>query len=261
MTKSDYSKKDIINALTNVGITNNDNIFIHSNIGFFGQIESARDKEDLYRAFKKAIFEVIGENGTLIVPVFSYSFCWNKVFDKDTTPGICGIFSEMVRKDPCSIRSDDANFSIAAIGKNAEYFIENMPEHSFGKNSFWERFLLCNGKFCNFNFDSGSTFIHYVEKLLNIKYRYDKKFSGIYKNNGIEIEKAFYHFVYDLSKPSNGPDFTKFDKLAKELRITKTENLGKGQIVCISAKDTLELIRSEIQKNPTFLIIGSKIQS
>jgi len=259
MGKSDYSMEDIVKALQNVGIHYGDNIFIHSNIGFFGRLDGANDSESYYRIFKDAIFEVIGDDGTLVVPTFSYSFCWNEVFDKEKTPGICGIFSEIVRMDSQSLRSDDANFSIAAIGKNAEYFTKDAPAHSFGDKSFWERFLKCDGKFCNFNYDSASTFIHYVEKLLDVEYRYDKKFPGKFISKSKEIDSAFYHFVCDLDKPENGPDFTKFDKCSKELGIAKIADLGRGQIVSISAKDTLELIKNEINKNPGFLIKGSNV--
>lgn len=259
MEKSDYSMKDIIQALRNVGIDHGDNIFIHSNIGFFGRLDGGNDRENYYRIFKDAIFEVIGDAGTLVVPTFSYSFCWNKVFDKEKTPGICGIFSEMVRMDPQSLRSDDANFSIAAIGKNAEYFTKDAQAHSFGEKSFWERFLKCDGKFCNFNYDSASTFIHYVEKLIDVEYRYDKIFPGKFVSNSKEIDDIFYHFVYDLDKPENIPDFTKFDKCAKEMGIAKIADLGRGQIVSIPAKDTLELIKKKIEKYPEFLIKGSNV--
>jgi aminoglycoside 3-N-acetyltransferase len=260
MERYDYSKEDIVRALTKVGIKKNDSIFVHSNIGFFGQLKEATTKESYYYIFKEAIFEVIGEGGTLVVPTFSYSFCKKEIFDKEKTKSVCGFFSEMVRKDPQSLRSDDANFSVAAVGKNAEYFTKNAPPHSFGKNSFWERFLKCNGKFCNFNFDAGSTFVHYVEKLLNVPYRYDKKFPGKSIINGKAEERVFYHFVYDLTKPNNGPNFEKFDKRAKELGIAKTANLGKGQIVSITARDVVELIKREIQKDPAFLIKGSRIE-
>jgi aminoglycoside 3-N-acetyltransferase len=256
MEKFDYSKNDIIQALLKVGVCKDDNIFVHSNLGFFRKLKDGISKEDYCTTFKEAILEVIGINGTLIVPTFSYSFCNNEIYDKNKTVGVRGMLSEFIREDPQSLRSDDANFSVAAIGKNAEYFTKDVPPHSFGENSFWERFLNCNGKICNFNFDSGSTFIHYVEKLFNVGYRFDKGFRGKSMINGREEDRMYYHFVYDLSKSTDVPDFTKFDKKAKELGLTKTANLGKGQIVCISARDTLELIQKEIVKNHSFLIKG-----
>jgi len=231
MVNHDYSKDDIVTALKKVGICKNDSIFVHSNLGFFGKLKDATDKISYGKVFKDAIFEVIGLEGTLVVPAFSYSYCNNDIYDKEKTIGVKGIFTEFIREDNDSLRSDDPNFSINAIGKNAEFFTKDVPSHSFGKNSFWEKFLNYEGKFCNFNLDSGSTFIHYVEKLLKVPYRYDKSFHGKSIINGKEVSNIFYHFVYDLEKPTNYPDFSKFHAKAKEIGLTKTAELGKGQIV------------------------------
>jgi len=252
----DYTKEDIIKALMRVDLKKGDSIFIHSNVGFFGRLKDANTAVDFYEIFKDAIFSVIGKEGTLVVPTFTYSYCWGKDFDKKNTPGVCGFLSEMVRKDPDSLRSDDANFSIAAIGKKAQYFTENAPEHSFEGNSFWGRFLKENGIICNFNFDSGSTFLHFVEKSLRVSYRYDKKFTGKSISGDTVREGFFYHFVCDHSKREDMPNFEKFDLLAKSLGLSKTADLGKGQIVAISARDTFDLVQDQLNTNSRFLLEG-----
>ncbi len=254
--KHDYSKDGIISALKELGVRKGDNLFMHSNIGFFGRLGDAASQEDYYRIFKEAILEVIGSEGTMAVPVFSYSFCRGSVFDIDETPGVCGFFSEMLRKDPSAARSADANFSIAAIGANSVFFTGDAPEHSFGKGSFWDKFLQKKGKICNFNFDAGSTFVHYVEKSIGVNYRYDKAFKGVSKRNNVEKEEVFYHFVYDLGKPGDAPEFTKFHRKAVESGLAKTANVGRGQIVLVSAEDTFKLIEAEIPVNPFFLRKG-----
>lgn len=238
---ADYSYEDIVKALLDVGLKTGDNVFVHSNIGFFGRMKDGNTPEDYCRSFKEAIFEVIGEEGTLIVPTFSYSFCWGQDFDPSKTPGICGIFSESIRKDPDSFRSSDANFSICAIGKNAEYFCSFSPEHSFGDGSFWEKFLKLNGIICNFNFDSGSTFIHYIEKLFRVPYRYDKLFIGKLIGENNSIEKTYYHFVYDYDHPEFAPNFENFHRIAVLENIVNESNLGKGKIVSVSSSDVLRI--------------------
>ena len=165
----------------------------------------------------------------------------------------------MVRQDSESVRSLDANFSIAAIGPKSQYFTDNPPEHSFGEHCFWERFLDSNGIFVNFNFDSGSTFIHYVENILNVPYRYEKAFQGTSIINGQKQQGVFYHFVYDLEKSDNAPDFTKLDERAKALGLAKTANLGRGQIVSITARETFEIIESQLKVDPAFLIRGNAL--
>lgn len=254
--KFDYTKKEIVQSLKELGIAEGDNLFIHSNIGFFGKLKDAKNSTDYYNAFKEAIFQVIGEKGTLVMPTFSYSFCKGEVYDKNITDGDCGALSELMRKDSESLRSEDANFSIVAIGENAKYFIENPDEYSFGKNSFWSRFLEKRGIICNFNFDSASTFIHYVERELQVPYRYDKKFEGTAIIDEKKVCKNFYHFVYDLEKQYDSPDFKKFDNKARERLLVKSTNLGKGQIVLIKSKDIFELIEMEIKEDKSFLIKG-----
>jgi len=239
-----------------VGLEAGDSVFTHSNIGFFGKLEGAENPQDYYRIFKEAIFEVIGEKGAWILPAFSYSFCRKEIFDVKKTPGVGGILSEMMRNDPQSLRSIDANFSVVAIGDKAKYFTEDAPDHSFGDGCFWEKFLKEEGKFCNFNFDAGSTFIHHVEKVLKVPYRYDKAFPGQTLVDNKLVERVFCHFVYDLDKPETGPVFTKFNKRAKELGLVRTSKLGKGEIVLITARDVLNLIKTEIKKDPGFLIRG-----
>ena len=256
MDRFDYTIQDIVKALLKVGLQKGDSVFSHSNLGFFGKLEHENDKDSYCNAFRKAFFEVIGSEGTLVVPTFSYSYCWDKVYNKLETPGICGIFSEFIRKDSNSFRSDDPNFSYTAIGKNAEYFTKNCPPNPFGKDSFWERFLSKNGIICNLNFDAAATLTHYVERGIDVSYRYDKPFKGKSLIDEKLVDKTFFHYVRDDNNSDVYPDFIKFDKKAKELGLAKVANLGRGQVVCISTKDSIELIKKEIVKNPNFLIKG-----
>ena len=75
MKKNEYEYNDIVYALRNVGLEKGDSVFIHSNLGFFGKMKDATVSDDYNNFFKNAIFEIIGENGTLITPTFSFSFC------------------------------------------------------------------------------------------------------------------------------------------------------------------------------------------
>ena len=73
--------------------------------------------------------------------------------------------------------------------------------------------------------------------------------------NKYEI-KSFEHFVYDKNKLQHTPNFEKFHNKAMELKKVNIWDLGRGQITCISAEDTLNLIKKEIKIKPNFLIDG-----
>jgi len=254
-----FSKLDIIDALKKTEVKEGDSIFVHSNIGFFGRLENGNNGEKYCEIFKDAIFEVIGSKGTLIVPTFSLSYCNNQIFDKKTTKSFeCGVFSEFIRELKNSKRSDDANFSVSAIGDKSNYFTKNVSEYSFGVNSFWNRLWKENGKICRFNMSPDyNTFIHFVERELNVKYRYDKKFSGISIINNNKIENKYYHYVHDLENQNHLPNLTKLDNKCKELGFLKSKDLGRGQIIVVSTKDVYNVISQEIKKDVNFLIKGN----
>jgi aminoglycoside 3-N-acetyltransferase len=168
-----------------------------------------------------------------------------------------GIFSEYVRIHHDSVRSIDPNFSVAAIGPRAPELTSNPPSHSFGLNSFWERFLAAQGKFCNFNFDAASTFLHYVERCLDVPYRWDKPFSGTILRGETEERRVFYHYVRDLENEAYAPNFSAFDERAEKMGVVQRSNLGRGQIVCVSAQDSYEVVESGYLDNKSFLINGT----
>lgn len=254
----DYTKSDIIKKLKKISVQKDDSIFVQSNLGFFGVLKDANNAKAYCQIFKDAIFEVIGLDGTLVVPTFSFSFCNNQIYNKKKTPSVeCGIFSEFIRCDSKSERSCDANFSIAAIGKNAKKFTSNLSEYSFGKNSFWERFLLVDGKLCRFNLPANyMSFIHFVEKSCNVPYRFDKPFLGKSIINNREVSRKFFHFVRDLDNDNHSAELSRLEDLAIKQGLMKVSTLGRGSMYGIRSKDFFDLAKQELEKNPSFLIKG-----
>jgi aminoglycoside 3-N-acetyltransferase len=254
---SDYTRSEIVESLRNAGIEDGDSVFSHNNLGFFGTLDGAGSKKEYCETFYGAIRDVIGDSGTFVVPTFTYSFTDGDFFDPAETASDMGMLSEYVRTHPDSSRSPDPNFSVAAIGPKAEYFTTDLSTHSFGRNSFWERFLAVAGTFCNLNFDAASSFLHYVERCLNVSYRWDKPFAGTIRRGDSEDARVFYHFVRDLQEEDHAPDFAAFDEYATQRGVVDRTNLGKGQIVKISAQDMYDITEDRYLEDPSFLISGS----
>lgn len=251
-----YTVDDFKEALVNADIKAGDNVFIHSNIGAFGLLKDANNATSYCSSLLEALISVIGSNGTVVVPAFSYSFFNKTTFDFKNTKSVCGVFSEYIRTLPQSYRNIDPNFSVAAIGKKAKELTKGIVFNSFDKNSFFDRFLNCSGKICNFNLDAASTYIHYVEKSLNVPYRFDLGFNGTILYNNAELKCRFYHFASPIDTNKFRANFTKFDNYVRNNNISKTSNVGKGQIVSISAENTYNVIKKQLQINSDFLING-----
>jgi|SanBayMetagenome_1026888.scaffolds.fasta_scaffold41247_2 aminoglycoside 3-N-acetyltransferase len=252
MSHYHYSRLDLVNAFKSIGLKQGDIVFSHSNIGYFGIPKGDRSVINAFETILNAFFEVIGTEGTLIVPTFTYSFSQGQDFDPARTPSDCGIFTEMLRKLPNSYRSDDPNISVAAIGKKAQQVTENLPENAYAINGFFDRFYQEGGVICNLNFDAGSTFIHYVEKCLQIPYRFDKTFSGNIWKNGQPEKRNSIIWVRYLTEGTR-TKFEPFDELARSHNLYKTAQVGRGFVGAITAEDTFNLVKKTLPLRPWFL--------
>lgn len=249
---ANYNSQNIIDALQEVGLKKGDDVFLHTNLGFFGRCEGANSADSLCEIFYESIKEIIGDDGTLIVPTFTYSSCHKEKFDPAITKSEMGMFSDYIWRHESSVRSLDPNFSIVAIGAKADFYTQDPPEKSFGDNCFFERFYLNNGFICNFNFDAGTTYVHYVEHKLKVPYRYDKKFVGEVLVDGKWENRTSYHFVYD--KEEDEPVFERLHELCIQSGVAKIAKLGKGVVLGEHAQDLFNLIRNTMEKRPRFLL-------
>lgn len=249
-----YGIADLTRALREVGLREGDVVFGHSNVAWFGQPDWATSAAELCRGVWDAFCEVIGPRGTLVVPTFTYSFCRNAPFDVAATASDCGLFAEWVRKRPDARRSEDPIFSVAAVGPAAEALTARVPLECFGAGSFWERLIDHDGIVCNLNvFELGSTMFHYIERRLNVPYRYDKRFPGILRRGESAIPATALYFCNDLSNPSIEASNDAFSALALAEGIGAKATVGRGYVGGVRARRMLALIERTLPSRPWLL--------
>ena len=72
---------DDIATLKKLGLKKGDVVYCSSNIGIFATTSLGFNKKKICKLIFDSIFKVIGTNGMLVVPTFTYSFCNNEIFD------------------------------------------------------------------------------------------------------------------------------------------------------------------------------------
>ena len=255
--KSDYSLQDITKALLEIGIGKGDDVFIHSNLGFFGILEGCRSGEQLCESFLTAIQSVLGDEGTIVTPTFSYSYCHNEVFDPYKTKTNCGMLSEYMRKMYPNQRTLDPNFSVCGVGKHMVEYMQCNIHEAFGKDSFWEKFMRHDGKIICMNFDSGSTFVHFIERSNNVSYRYNKAFNGKTVIRDAVKKDYAVHFVFDGA--GDAPSMERVDELCKKHHISKQVNLGKGTILAFSTQEYYDFFTNLLRVRPRVLCVKEEL--
>jgi aminoglycoside 3-N-acetyltransferase len=243
------TKNDLISDLKKLGLSQNDVVLVHSSFKSFGGVVGGP------QTVIDAILELLGKEGTLIVPTFSWDFCNKIPFDVRHSPSKQGIISEMVRQNPISKRILHPIYSFSIIGKLSKKLSNLKYESSFGRDSLFGKLREINGKILliGVKFIEANTFIHHVEEVIGTDYRFLKKFEGyvIDKN-----ENKTWDYFYMNVKPLDGTVETNFDrieKLCESNDITNSIKIGNSTVKLMNAKELFDFTYKEIQKDPHLL--------
>lgn len=225
---------DFLDALRECGIKEGDVVFVHADISVFGKLCS-RDKVFLLQSLVNTVTASVGEDGTIIVPTFSYSFCNGEIFDADHTKSKVGVFTEYFRKQPDVSLTKHPIFSVAIWGKRRNDLIA-VGRDSFGEDSIFGKIHRLNGKvvFLGAPFTS-CTFLHYIEQAKGVPYRYVKEFQGKTREDGRERDDMCSYFVRDLTR-NPVLDTAKLEKHFMDKGMMKRAQLAHGTVLAIDAE-------------------------
>lgn len=213
-----YSYHSLVEAYKNVGLKKGMCVYITGDLTILG-ISLEISKTELLGMHFKAIFDIITEEGTLIVPTHSFSLCnTDKPFSLEKTRSETGAFSEYVRTKAGCIRQMHPFSSRAAIGKYAEYICQNTSNHSYGQHTPFARMLELNTLFISIGIHPKQivSLVHQCESDMNVPYRYSKEFLHPIEREGVIKVEPFYHLVTyqgaGIKRDKNTKIFEHFEK-------------------------------------------------
>lgn len=248
----EYSAEDVYESLISIGAHDCDALFIHSDI-MLGRtppgFKRAKYLEELEQVFLK-----LGVR-SLIFPTFTYSFCNNEAYDVNVSKTSMGAFNEYMRKREGRYRTLDPLLSVSVPESLRERF-ENPGDNSLGQGSALDVLHNTDGvKFLFFGVRMGCcfTYLHYIEKMLDVKYRFDMPFEGkIIDHSGNCFSKTQYiHTACFGVKPA---DFYYFEDEMEEKGFLNKVRLGDSLAACISEKDAYREISDKIHGNINYFL-------
>ncbi len=191
-----YSAEKLKKDLYKIGIRQGDTVLLHSSYKSLGNIDGGAE------TFFKAFTELLGREGTLIVPALSFETVnkENPVFDIEATPSCVGYLSEFFRtRVEGVVRSMHATHSCCAVGKYADEITAGHEKDltPVGKNSPFTKLTDYNGKilFLGCGLKS-NTSMHGVEELVEPPYCIDRTETVKYilkDGDNIIEQKAYRH--------------------------------------------------------------------
>lgn len=246
MNSSIYNSDDIVSALVNVGLQQGDTAFFSTSLGMVGVAEGVINQDDLNALFLDAIKKVLGPQGTILVPAYSYTFGDSsksnpKIFDPQTTPSAVGPFPEFFLKQEGVVRSLDPMVSVAGIGPATEILFKDLPATSYGKDCVFARLVKHpNSKCVSVGLGPNwAPFLHHADWLAQVPFRYDKTlYGGIKRPTGIE----YLDWVYAVRAPigESRADAHALGKKATDADIWTHAPLGRARLYACHYKQYFE---------------------
>ena len=252
------SQQNIYDSINKLGIKKNSVVHIQSDLSKIGPIKGLKNKLDYLNFYYDILKDVVGPNGTISVYTFNLSYGReNKPHDVTLTPSQGCAFSEHIRLMSSSFRSIHPLASITANGY-LSYDITRKDKHisGFGSTSPWAKLFHNKAYFLSLglgiNDAGGTSFIHYLESLYGVHYKYDKLFTVPVFENNVELDEIF---TCSVSYKNIGLkyDTKEYKKFLINKGFATNIKIGKGNIFLTDSKCLLPSINELSQNRYVFL--------
>ena len=240
-------------ALHKVGATDTKVIYMHTGLSF-GKPNPNMSRAELLEAVYQAI-RCIGVK-TLCVPTFTFSFCNGQEYDVVRSKSQMGALNEYVRRQHEATRSCDPLMSVAVVGEDKD-LAENLGQESIGTNSTFNKLSRRDDvKFLFLGVSPGDcfTYMHYLEWLARVPYRYDRAFSG-----RVVLPSRCYQATYNLfvryhNVHANVEHTNLYVKLMRDRGVLVEVAVGDNVISCVRESDARILYLELLNNDPDFFI-------
>lgn len=214
----------------------------------------AREKKRFsMETFVDNLQKLVGREGTLIFPTFNWSFRNGVPYDYVESKSQMGVLSQYVLEREDFTRTLHPIHSFAVWGKYQKYLTQIDPSNSFGENTVFDFMYKKKAKALAIDINSmeGMTFIHHVEKMVGVPFRYDKKYVGEYidAHRNKKIKQYTMYALNGKYAAQKINRFRDFSKLTDAFGITKNIEIGNNVFSIVDLYYLYELLKIEILSN------------
>lgn len=259
--KTPYSLEEFRSALASVGLTKGDTVYFQVSHDALGELQAAGNQSVPELLFQ-CLRTVVGEEGTILVPTYTFSFFNRVEFDINNSPTPGGAWStsvdflEFFRRQPGVVRSRDPIYSVAAIGRGAKELLADLPNSCFGEGSVHHRLLQANGKICTIGVGiEEATFWNHVEEMARVPFKFKKLFSGYTRELSIR-KKIGWVCNVSLQVQNGQTNRQLLGGLCRSSSKCASARVGSGEITCMTAANMAALLSGELAKAPWYTAQG-----
>lgn len=241
-----YSYNDFYNDISNIGLSGEETIMIHSSFSSIKNIEGGANS--VLKALKSFF-----KNGLLLFPTHTWGSIRNDndIMDKNSLNSNVGYLTNMAIKDSDFLRSNHPTHSVCAYGRDAKnYIIDDnyaktpaSPNGSFGKlkNNGYILFIGCSL--------SRNTFVHSIEEEMGVSDRFTNHIYTFFTKNNDEIMEFHMPRHYNEKCPHISDNYEKLLPVMLNLGIAKKVKILDSTSYLVDAHKCRNLVISILKKD------------
>lgn len=262
----EVTKKQMMEVLDSLAIPKDAIILVHSSLKAPGTTEGGA--EGVIEALEKTVPE-----GTVVFPTLSQKN-WRTVFEDwhMDRPSDVGLISETFRKQPGSLRSNNATHSVAARGKDAEDIVSGphdrgerygiFGDYCFSHYSPWQKIYESRERYGRraYVLFWGVSMMYNTYKHL-VEYSYVEELLAMIEDE--EVRQACKAELAHYPVPAGQLQVTRFwpfydseafFEVLEAEGIAKRVKLGNSHIICCDIFDMVNRTAKEMRENTEYMV-------
>ena len=248
-----FSASDIQDTLRRLGAGECDVLYIHTGMQF-GLPNLQMGRSGVLEAMAQVLYG-LGVS-TLIMPSYTFSFCGGQEFDREKSASSMGALNEYVRTRHHWMRSCDPLMSNILFGQERGLLTE-IGKNSVGLGSTFDLLSTLNAKvkflFLGPRIHDCFTYMHYLEAIKQVPYRYDFTFNGSIIDGECHYEDEFKLYIRDEGvQPGGGAKI--YENMLIERGLARFQRVGGGAITVVDLDSARSLYLELLEMSPSFYI-------
>lgn len=247
------SAADIAQSLTRMGAGECDVLYVHTGMQF-GLPNLGLGRTRLLERLAGALYGL--RVSTMIMPTYTFSFCNEEVFDRQNSQSSMGALNEHLRVKHRWLRSCDPLMSNILHGQEPA-FISEIGKHSVGDGCTFDLLSKSHLKvkflFLGPRIHDCFTYMHYLEEVAGVPYRYDFEFPGTIVDGEQQYRDRYTLFIRDEGVQAGGGAKI-YENMLIESGLAVFERLGQGSLTLVDLEPARDLYLELLRKSPSFYI-------
>lgn len=192
------------------------------------------------------------DKATIMFPAYNLTaFTSKHYYDYVNTKGTVGVLGNVALKHEGFIRTWNPMHSIAVIGKDADYLASMRNINSFGEDGPF-RYMRDNEVYhlmIDTDFTASFTFLHYVETSVGVPYRFNKIFTGIYKDKFGNEESVSVQYPCRYLSLDTVQQFNRMGDVLEKKGVSRREKINGLDFYVVNLQDSFPYIADDLKNH------------